>query len=165
MSSPSFEDERIAMFDSFCKEVSRNFIKDLARKEERRMKHYTKEPVDYLLEIIGQGDVYPSDSYTLWVYGQPCVVEDECLYKALSALKEKQRAVLLLDFWRELRDYEIAEKMEVTVRTVYNLRQRAFRAIRDYYGKKSTDKTAYFGTDPPGGTRGSGSDGRDPADL
>lgn len=38
MSSPSFEDERIAMFDSFCKEVSRNFIKDLARKEERRMK-------------------------------------------------------------------------------------------------------------------------------
>lgn len=165
MSSPSFEDELIAMFDSFCKEASRNFIKDLARKEERRMKHYTKEPVDYLLEITGNADVYPSDSFTLWVDGQPCVVEDELLYQALSALKEKQRNVLLLDFWRELRDYEIAEKMEVTVRTVYNLRQRAFRAIKDYYGKKSTDKTAYSGTDPPGGARGSGSDGRDPADL
>lgn len=165
MLSPSIEEQIIAMFDRFCKKVSENFIRDLARKEVRRMKHYMKEPVDYLLEILGNEDDYPSDTFSLCVDGYSCKVESELLYNALLALPEKQRNVLLLDFWRELKDYEIAEKMEVTVRTVYNLRKRAFRAIKDYYGKKSTDKTTYFGTDPPGGTRGSGSDGRDPADL
>ncbi len=71
------------------------------------------------------------------------MVENETLYYALLSLKERQREVLLLGFWRGLTDWEIAEKMEVSVRTVYNLRQRAFRAVRDYYGEKPTDNAPF----------------------
>lgn len=57
MPSPSYDDRLIAMFDSYCKEVSRNCIKDLVRKNERRGKYVSHEPVDYL----GSGTAYYRD--------------------------------------------------------------------------------------------------------
>lgn len=134
MVSPSNEDRICAMFDSFSKTVSRNYYRDLLRSEKRRDKNYQEEPVEYLLELLGREDKYPSDSLVLYVDGHSCVVESETLYKALTSLPEKQRMVLLLDFWRDFTDEEIANRLEVTTRTVYNLRQRAYKAIRNYYG-------------------------------
>ena len=59
--------------------------------------------------------------------------QNELLYNALLTLPDKERRVILYDFWYDLKDKEISEKPEVTVRTVYNLRQRAFKKIRTYY--------------------------------
>lgn len=133
MVSPSYEDRICAMFDSFSKTASRNYYRDLLRAEKRRDSHYHEEPVEYLLELLGRRDVYPSDSFVLYVDGHPCAVESETLYEALKSLPEKQRNVLLLDFWNHLTNGEIAERLEVTTRTVYNLRQRAYKAIRKFY--------------------------------
>lgn len=133
MVSPSYENRICAMFDSFSKTASRNYYRDLLRAEKRRNRNYQEEPVDYLLELLGHKDAYPSDSFVLYVDGHSCVVESETLYKALESLPEKQRTVLLLDFWRDFTDGEIAERLEVTTRTVYNLRQRAYKAIRNFY--------------------------------
>lgn len=133
MVSPSYEDRICAMFDSFSKTASRNYYRDLLRAEKRRNRNYQEEPVDYLLELLDHKDACPSDSFVLYVDGHSCVVESETLYKVLESLPEKQRAVLLLDFWRDFTDGEIAERLEVTTRTVYNLRQRAYKAIRNFY--------------------------------
>lgn len=133
MVSPSYEDRICAMFDSFSKTASRNYYRDLLRAEKRRNRNYQEEPVDYLLELLGHKDAYPSDSFVLYVDGHSYVVESETLYKALTSLSEKQRAVPLLGFWRDFTDGEIAERLEVTTRTVYNLRQRAYKAIRNFY--------------------------------
>lgn len=106
MVSPSYEDRICAMFDSFSKKASRNYYRDLLRAEKRRNKNYQEEPVDYLLELLGHKDAYPSDSFVLYVDGHSCVVESETLYKALTSLSEKQRAVLLLGpdgkFYKEI---------------------------------------------------------------
>ena len=88
------------------------------------------KPIDYLLELLSHDDRYPSDHLVLYADELSCVVHSETLYKALSSLKEKQRKVLLFDFWGSFTDREIAKRMEVTPRTVYNLRQRAFQAIK-----------------------------------
>lgn len=127
------------MFHSFCKTVSRNFVRNLDRAEGNRDKHFADEPVDYLLETLGCRDEYPSESFVLYVGGNSCAVESETLYKALLSLPEKQRNVLLLEFWGDLSNREISEKMEVTPSTVYNLRQRAFSKIREYYEKRGRD--------------------------
>ena len=139
MPSPSNEDRICAMFDSFSKTVSRNFVRNLDRAEGNRDKHFAEEPADYILELLGHEDKYPSESFVLYAGGHSCVVESETLYKALLSLPEKQRNVLLLDFWGDLSDREISERMEVTPRTVYNLRQRAFSKIREYYEKRGRD--------------------------
>lgn len=165
MTSPSYDEQVCAMFDAFCKRASVNYIEDLRRAERRRTKNYPCEPVEYLFELLGHVDTYPSDSFMLYADGRECAVKSETLYNALSSLPERQRDVLLLGFWHSLTDGEIAEMMEVTTRTVYNLRQRAFRAIKEYYGKKRTDKAAYFGADRKGGGRRPGGSGSDTADL
>ena len=139
MPLPSDEKRICEMFDSFCKKVSRNYLRDLERAEERRDTHYPEEPIDYFLELSGRRDAYPSDSFVLYADRLPCAVESEILYKALLSLPERQRNVLLLGFWRGLADGEISERMEVTTRTVYNLRQRAFSRIREYYEKRGRD--------------------------
>lgn len=98
MVSPSYADRICEMFDSFCKTVSRNYYRDLLRAEKRRNDHYKEEPVEYLFELLGHRDDYPSDSFVLYADGDSCVVESETLYEALKSLPEKQQTVLLLDF-------------------------------------------------------------------
>lgn len=139
MVSPSNEDRICAMFDSFSKTASRNYFKDLLRAEKRRDKNYQEEPVEYILELLGREDTYPSDFFVLYVDGHSCVVESEILYKALQSLPEKLRNVLLLDFWCDLTDEEISKRMEVTTRTVYNLRRRAYSKVREFYEKRGRD--------------------------
>lgn len=141
MTSSSYDEQVCAMFDAFCKRAAINFIEDLRRAERRRAerrraKNYPCEPAEYLLEILGHADTYPSDSFMFTVDGRICEVESETLYNALFSLPERQRKVLLLGFWHSLTDGEIAEMLEVTARTVRNLRKRAFEAIKKYYGEK-----------------------------
>ena len=66
--------------------------------------------------------MYAADQLVLNMDGLPCVLENELLYNALLTLPDKERRVILYDFWYDLKDKEISEKLEVTVRTVYNLR-------------------------------------------
>jgi DNA-directed RNA polymerase specialized sigma24 family protein len=97
------------------------------------------EPMQYLLDLISHEDTYPSESLTLYVDKFSCVVHREKLYEALLSLPEGQRLVLILGFWHQWTDEEISRYMEVTPRTVYNLRQRAFNIIRNFYEQKGTD--------------------------
>ena len=72
-------------------------------------------------------------------YGGGTCQVSSTLYNALLSLPEKQRTVILLDFWQDLPDKEIAKRMEVATRTVYNLRKRAFVAIKKYYEHHGRD--------------------------
>ena len=139
MMSPSDEKRIVAMVDSFTKTVARNFSRNLKRAKANAEKHYSDEPVDYLLETLSHDDRYPSDHFVLYADELSCVVESETLYKALRSLPDRQRNVLLFDFWGDLSDREIAERMEVTTRTVYNLRRRAFQAIKLFYEQRSSE--------------------------
>lgn len=135
MNAPSekYKQRIVEMFDSFCKTVSRNYSRNLKRAKRNHDKHFTQEPVELLLEIWGEWDKYPSMPYIFYVDEYPCVIESETLYNALLSLPERQRTVILLDFWQDLTDIEIAKRMEVATRTVYNLRKRALVAIKKYY--------------------------------
>lgn len=141
MCAPSDNHEKrlIAMFDSFNKTVIRNFSRNLRKKKVNREKRCPEEPIDYILDLLSYEDRYPSDYFVLYADELSCVVYSETLYKALLYLPEKHRKVLLFDFWYDWTDEEIAERMEVTARTVYNYRQRAFLAIRNYYEQESSE--------------------------
>lgn len=94
MMSPSDEERIVAMVDSFTKTVARNFSRNLKRAKANAEKHYSDEPVDYLLETLSHDDRYPSDHFVLYADELSCVVHSETLYKALCSLPEKQRKVL-----------------------------------------------------------------------
>ena len=136
MTPPS--DREIAlckMFESFCITAIRNYSRNLKRAMKNRQKHdgTGKEPVEYLAGPLSTEDKYASEQFVLDVDGLPCVLENELLYNALLSLPDRERRVILYDFWYDCKDREISEKLEVMVRTVYNLRERAFKKIRTYY--------------------------------
>lgn len=113
MGAPSDNHEKrlVAMFDSFIKTVARNFCRNLKRAKENQDKHFSEEPIDYILELLSHEDRYPSDYFVLFADELSCVVYSETLYKALLSLPENHRKVLLLDFWYDLTDEEIAKRM------------------------------------------------------
>jgi len=136
MTPPSDREEAIcAMFESFCVTAIRNYGRNLKRAKTSRNKHdgTGEESVEYLISLLSSEDRYASERFTLDVDGLPCALESELLYKALLSLPDRERQVILYDFWYGWKDKEISKKLEVTVRTVYNLRQRAFKKIRTYY--------------------------------
>ena len=132
MTMPSdTERENCHKFAKFCFRVIKNECSNI-----KRAAGYDatgEEPVEYLLELLSHEDAYTVENLILNVDGKPCVMESEILFEALKSLPDDQQKTLLYDFWLELKDREIAERLEVTVRTVYNLRQRAFNRIRTYY--------------------------------
>lgn len=93
MVSPSYEERICEMFDSFSKTVSRNYYRDLLRAENRRNSHYKEEPVEYLFELLGHRDNYPSDFFVLYADGHSCVVEQvTLLLKLRMFLKRRNMA-------------------------------------------------------------------------
>lgn len=136
MTKPSnTERENCRKFAKFCFKVIKNECSNIKRAAGIRKDHDAtgEEPMEYLLELLSHEDAYSVENLILDVDGKHCVVESEVLYDALKSLPDDQRNVILYDFWLELKDRKISERLEVTVRTVYNLRQRAFKRIRTYY--------------------------------
>ena len=112
MPPSDYEKRIVAMFDSFCKTVVRNCSRNLKRTKQNADKHSIGEPVE------------------------SCEIQSETLYEALCSLPEAQRKGLLLGFWGGFGDEEIARRLSVTPRTVYNLRQRAFKVVKAFYEQK-----------------------------
>ena len=72
MPSPSREKRICAMVDSYIKTVSRNYVRNLDRAEGNRDKHYADEPAEYILELLGRKDNYPSDTFVLYAGDYSC---------------------------------------------------------------------------------------------
>ena len=134
MPPSDYEKRIIAMFDSFCKTVIRNC--GLKRAKRNADKHSIGEPVEFLLELLGHAAEFSHERMVLHADELSCEIQSETLYEALCSLPEAQRKVLLLGFWGGFGDEEIARRLSVTPRTVYNLRQRAFKVVKAFYEQK-----------------------------
>lgn len=126
------------MFDSFCKTLLKNHLRNCLRRENNLRKHEfaSEDPLSYTNGSGAENDRYPSDSFVLKWGAYVCEIHDETLYCAMNALPEKQLAVLILDFWQNFSKAEIADTVGVSLRSVYNLRQRAYSAIKKYFAGK-----------------------------
>lgn len=65
--------------------------------------------------------------------------EQEAMWRALATLPERQRAVLVLRYYADLPDREIASMMGATEGTVRSLAARAFAALRRHPELASTE--------------------------
>lgn len=132
----------IAIFDSYAKTVMRNECRNAADEEKRKRKREDvgTERMQYLFEMQIQEDIYPSEHLILKGANYICVITSEQLYNAMLELPEKQREVLILDFWYGYTDIEIASYFCVTSRTIRNWRKKAFTAIRHYYERGTYEK-------------------------
>ena len=105
-------------FDCFCKKVLRIDARDyqdaLARKRNREV-YFSELPVE-VLEQFAVRDTYFTDSRTFEVIGHSVCIDDEMLAEAISALPVDRRDIILLSYFLDMSDAEIANVLNMVRR-------------------------------------------------
>lgn len=107
-------------FDSFCRKVLRDYSRDLERQRKKRndrevsLEVYMKGDFGFLSIV----DDYPVEDTWFRVFGCEVAVKNERLAEAMSDLSEENRNIILLSYYLDMNDREIAELMNMIKRTV-----------------------------------------------
>ena len=119
-------------FDSLCRKVlreeSRSYKKRLARRAEKEAS--LSELSEKELAQLYMMDEYSSDSTFFGVLNYRVGVKDDRLAEALAALPSKKRDVILLSYFLDMNDTEIAKKLEVVGSTIYRRRTSSIEELK-----------------------------------
>lgn len=111
-------------FDSFCRKVlreeGRDYIKEMTRRSDKEvnLSGLSEEQLSQLYTT----DVYPSDLAYFEVQGYSVCISDDRLAAALSTLTDEKRDIVLLSYFFDMTDKEIADKLNMVQRTVQRRR-------------------------------------------
>ena len=126
-------------FDSFCKKVLREERRDIIRSMQRRMakeilfSEMSQQEIDALMTM----DKYSSDTNKFVACGFEVDVESDLLAEALSKLPARSREIILLAYFLDMSDVEIAEAMNMVRRTVQYQRSNSLNKLNQYMGGKT----------------------------
>lgn len=119
-------------FDSFCKKVIRNEARNYTKHIAWRSEHETS-----LSELSGEQmsqlyilDEYPSDQAQFSVQGYSVAVKDARLADALAALSEDKREIVLLSYFLDMTDQEIADSLNLVRSTVQYKRTSSLKEMK-----------------------------------
>ena len=119
-------------FDSFCKTVIRNASVDSMRSRKARETRFSSlEDLqdNHLAQEITQ-DHYATYSKLYRVKGIEVKISDEQIGEALQFILPNQRAVLLLSFFKEYTDMEIARLLGISHKTVAYRKKNAMQKLK-----------------------------------
>ncbi|MEG1492528.1 MAG: sigma-70 family RNA polymerase sigma factor [Oscillospiraceae bacterium] len=119
-------------FDSFCRKVlreeARNYIKHIAWRgnHEVSLSELSEEQMSQLYVL----DEYPSEQFHFQVQGISIAVKDEKLANVLTALPDEKRDIVLLAYFLDMTDQEIADQLNIVRRTVQYKRASSLKEMK-----------------------------------
>ena len=135
MEQSSFEKQlRIRkQFDSFCKTLLKNEMIDYERARSYRLKYEISfsELTQEELNRMSTMDEYIVESEIFHVLDYDVEVRDELIGEALKCLPEKKRNVILLSFFMDMTDTEIAKHMNLVRSTIHHHRISSLQALKE----------------------------------
>lgn len=127
-------------FDRICKlalkgEVA-DYYKHLAyrQKHEMMLSELSKKEWSELFTM----DEYGIENHCFQVLGYDIEVKDTLIAEALQTLSEKKRNVILLSYFMEMSDAEIAREMNLVRSTIHEHRKRSLELLKNIM-EESTD--------------------------
>ena len=117
-------------FDSFCKKLLREEARDYAKhiawlsEHEVSLSELSEEQIDRAYTL----DEHPSDCALFNVHGFSIIVHNDRLAHALAGLPDEKRDILLLSYFLDMTDGEIADKLN-TVR--YTVQRRRVTSLKE----------------------------------
>ena len=135
MKPSSFEDAIRLQFDCLARKVVARTVKNYDRELGRRARRETPfcELSEMELNHIGVLDEYSVEFTSFDVFGSEVRIYDEQLCEAIKELNERRRNILLMSYFLEMTDAEIAEVMEMERFSVCRNRLHTLKLIRDMY--------------------------------
>ena len=124
-------------FDRFCKKIMKNETKDFYSEMNKRREHEVlySEMTERELNGLYSYDTYSSDYDVFTVLDFDIIIRDAALAKALSALSDKKRNIILLSFYAGYTDREIGEILSLMRATVQYNRKSGIKFLRQYIKK------------------------------
>lgn len=140
----SYEEDRQLTFDSYCKKILKNEAINIQREYQRLNEIQTSfsDLSTQQLAKLSVYDEYSTDYSSFKVLEYDIAVKDELLAEALQELPEKKRDIVLLSYFLDYSDVEIAELLHLLQRTVGYHRTTALEKLKtrlekDKNGKKT----------------------------
>ena len=132
MKPTSFERAIRLQFDTLMKKVIDGMIKNYERELERRSRREIpfSELPDVMVDAFCVYDDYELDMTVFDVYGMEARVSGDELCKALKQLPERKRNNLLMFYFLDMTDSEIAELMQISIPGAFKNRQSALRNMK-----------------------------------
>lgn len=146
--SSSFLEKTIMhQFDTFCKKILKNEVIDYENHLAYRRKHEIlfSELSEQEIKQLFMTDDYNLDNYQFQVMGYDIEVKDSLIAEALQSLTEKKRNVILLSYFMDMSDAEIAREMNLVRSTIHEHRKRSLEQMKKIMegtldGRKETDE-------------------------
>ena len=86
------------------------------------------------MEQLAAYDRYPWEYNTFILGGDVILIENDLLADALNALPQDNRDILLMYWFLEMADREIAERMNLARRTINTRRLKSYRLLKELMG-------------------------------
>ena len=120
------------VFDRYCKKVLKEKNIDLQREAIRRGEREVTFSALSTRELaeLAVTDEYFKDAYIFDVHGESVSVTDSDLAEALNALAADKREIVLMSFFFDMSDREIAERLNMARRTVAQQRTNTIKALK-----------------------------------
>ena len=120
-------------FDSYVKTVianeAKNATKEIARRSEREVS--ISQLVESELAKIVSEDKYTLESMTFSVDGDTITVNDVLLGRAIAALPPLRREVILLSYFLDKKDQQIAALMHLDANVVSKRRYASLKRLKE----------------------------------
>lgn len=135
MKPSSFEGAIRLQFDCLARKVVGRTVKNYDRELGRRARRETQfcDLSEMELNQIGVMDEYCVEFTSFDVFGSEVHIYDERLCEAIKELTESRRNILLMSYFLEMTDAEIAEVMEMERFSVCRNRLHTLKLIKDMY--------------------------------
>lgn len=119
-------------FDRLCQMSLKGEALNYYRYMDYRRKHETafSELSEMELNRIFVMDEYEAENSHFRVQGYDIEVKDVLIVKALQTLSEKKRNVILLSYFLDMSDADIAREMKLVRSTIHEHRKRSLKILR-----------------------------------
>ena len=136
MKPQSHEEHIRHTFDAFCKKVLRNeardYLDEIARKRSREIS-LSELPVE-VMEQLAVYDRYFAEDSAFRILGCTVYVDSPELAQAIAALPKDKQEVILLFYFLEMSDYEIARRLNMLRRSVTYRRTSTLKLLKELIG-------------------------------
>ena len=128
-------------FDAFCKKVLRNeardYLDEIARRRKREIP-FSELPVE-VMEQLSVCDSYFNEEKTFGVLDYAVYIENDDLAGALSKLPCDKRDIILLAYFIDMSDNEIAHALNMVRSSVAYRRTSTLKLLKELMGGNTDD--------------------------
>lgn len=140
MGQSSSYDERTVchQFDRVCQKALKGEVANYYRELETRKKHEVtfSDVSEKELDSHFVLDEYDICNRQFRVLGYDVEVKDTLIAEALDALSEKKREIILMSFFLEMKDAEIARQLNLVQSAIYGQKKRSLELLRKILERK-----------------------------